>query len=142
MQRAFIIRPFDGHPGGRELAFSFQDNELLDHEGPTAGKPQIPGVCRVHYRASTEAGSGGSPVFNARPVAGDRAPPQGRQDRHAEAQWPVGRIQRQRGHRDPVDQGGDRRAMSRATWSWEDPCPLKRAAFTAKSDLPIPHRQL
>ena len=60
--RVYII----GHPGGRELAFSFQDNELLDHEGPTAGKPQIPGVCRVHYRASTEAGSGGSPVFNAR----------------------------------------------------------------------------
>jgi Trypsin-like peptidase domain/AAA ATPase domain len=60
--RVYII----GHPGGRDLAFSFQDNELLDHEGPTAGKPQIPGVCRVHYRAPTEGGSGGSPVFNAR----------------------------------------------------------------------------
>ena len=60
--RVYII----GHPGGRDLAFSFQDNELLDHEGPTAGKPQIPGVCRVHYRAPTEGGSSGSPVFNAR----------------------------------------------------------------------------
>jgi Trypsin-like peptidase domain/MAP3K TRAFs-binding domain len=60
--RVYII----GHPGGRELAFSFQDNELLDHEGPTAGKPQIPGVCRVHYRAPTECGSSGSPVFNSR----------------------------------------------------------------------------
>jgi hypothetical protein len=60
--RVYIV----GHPGGRDLAFSFQDNELLDHEGPTAGKPQIPGVCRVHYRAPTEGGSSGSPVFNAR----------------------------------------------------------------------------
>jgi hypothetical protein len=60
--RVYII----GHPGGRDLAFSFQDNELLDHEGPSAGKPQIPGVCRVHYRAPTEGGSSGSPVFNAR----------------------------------------------------------------------------
>jgi S1-C subfamily serine protease len=55
-----------GHPGGRDLAFSFQDNELLDHEGLPAGQPQIPGVCRVHYRAPTEGGSSGSPVFNAR----------------------------------------------------------------------------
>ena len=55
-----------GHPGGRELAFSFQDNKLLDHEGPPAGKPQIPGVCRVHYHAPTEGGSSGSPVFDAK----------------------------------------------------------------------------
>jgi tetratricopeptide (TPR) repeat protein len=60
--RVYII----GHPGGRDLAFSFQDNELLDHEGPPAGKPQIPGVCRLHYRAPTEGGSSGSPVFNGR----------------------------------------------------------------------------
>lgn len=58
--RVYVI----GHPGGRDLSFSFQDNELLDHEGPTSGKPQIPGVCRVHYRAPTEGGSSGSPVFN------------------------------------------------------------------------------
>ena len=54
-----------GHPGGRDLAFSFQDNELLDHEGPPSGRPQIPDVCRVHYRAPTEGGSSGSPVFNS-----------------------------------------------------------------------------
>jgi len=60
--RVYII----GHPGGRDLAFSFQDNELLDHEGPPAGKPQIPNVCRLHYRAPTEGGSSGSPVFNGR----------------------------------------------------------------------------
>lgn len=59
--RVYVI----GHPGGRDLAFSFQDNELLDHEGPPAGQPPIPGVCRVHYRAPTEGGSSGSPVFNA-----------------------------------------------------------------------------
>lgn len=59
--RVYII----GHPGGRDLAFSFQDNALLDHEGPPIGRPQIPGVCRVHYRAPTEGGSSGSPVFNA-----------------------------------------------------------------------------
>lgn len=58
--RVYVI----GHPGGRDLAFSFQDNELLDHEGPPQGKLQIPGVCRVHYRAPTEGGSSGSPVFN------------------------------------------------------------------------------
>lgn len=60
--RVFII----GYPGGRDLAFSFQDNELLDHEGPPSGTPRIPGVSRVHYRAPTEGGSSGSPVFNSR----------------------------------------------------------------------------
>lgn len=59
--RVYII----GHPGGRSLAFSFQDNELIDHEGPPSGKPAVDGVCRVHYRAPTEGGSSGSPVFNA-----------------------------------------------------------------------------
>lgn len=59
--RIYIV----GHPGGRDLAFSFQDNELLDHEGPPGGNPQIKGVSRVHYRAPTEPGSSGSPVFNA-----------------------------------------------------------------------------
>jgi hypothetical protein len=59
--RVYVI----GHPGGRELAFSFQDNELIDHEGPPAGKPPIASVCRVHYRAPTEGGSSGSPVCNA-----------------------------------------------------------------------------
>lgn len=58
--RVYVI----GHPGGRALSFSFNDNELLDHEGPEAGKPVIPGVVRVHYRAPTEGGSSGSPVFN------------------------------------------------------------------------------
>ena len=59
--RVYII----GHPLGGELSFSFQDNELVDHEGPDAGKPQIPGVIRVHYRAPTQGGNSGSPVFDA-----------------------------------------------------------------------------
>jgi len=58
--RVYVI----GHPGGRELSFSFQDNELLDHEGPTAGKPPDPSVHRLHYRTPTEKGNSGSPVFN------------------------------------------------------------------------------
>ncbi len=58
--RVYII----GHPGGRDLSFSFQDNEMLGHEGPPSGKPRIGGVCRVHYAAPTEGGSSGSPVFN------------------------------------------------------------------------------
>ncbi|MEO5882867.1 MAG: serine protease [Caldimonas sp.] len=58
--RVYII----GYPGGRELSVSFEDNELLDHEGPPAGKQQIPGVCRVHYRTPTEGGNSGSPVFD------------------------------------------------------------------------------
>jgi hypothetical protein len=60
--RVYII----GHPGGHDLAFSFQDNELIDHEGPPTGNPQIPHVCRVHYKAPTEPGSSGSPVFDAK----------------------------------------------------------------------------
>ena len=55
-----------GHPLGGALSFSFQDNKLLDHEDPPKGRPQIPGVCRVHYRAPTEGGSSGSPVFNGK----------------------------------------------------------------------------
>lgn len=55
-----------GHPGGGGLEFSFQDNLLLDHEGPAAGTPPNPGVCRLHYRTPTSHGSSGSPVFNAK----------------------------------------------------------------------------
>jgi V8-like Glu-specific endopeptidase len=50
--RAFIV----GHPSGRMLPmFSIQDNLMLDHDGT-----------RVHYRAPTEPGSSGSPVFDRR----------------------------------------------------------------------------
>lgn len=42
-----------GHPGGGTLSISLKDNRLLDHQDP-----------RLHYRAPTEGGSSGSPVFN------------------------------------------------------------------------------
>ena len=41
-----------GHPSGRGLSFS--SGEFLGHKAP-----------RLHYRAATEGGSSGSPVFNA-----------------------------------------------------------------------------
>jgi V8-like Glu-specific endopeptidase len=48
-QRVYII----GHPGGRELSISLNDNLLLDWQDPW-----------LHYRTPTEGGSSGSPVFN------------------------------------------------------------------------------
>jgi hypothetical protein len=58
-QRVYVI----GHPLGGELSFSLQDNRLLDHEGPPKGQPSQAGRCLLHYRAPTEPGSSGSPVF-------------------------------------------------------------------------------
>ena len=59
-QRVYIV----GHPKGGTLSFSIQDNQLIDHEGPPSGKPKAAGIVRLHYRAPTEGGSSGSPVFN------------------------------------------------------------------------------
>lgn len=61
-QRVYII----GHPKGGPLSFSIHDNALIDHEGPTKGRPERHDVVRLHYRAPTEGGSSGSPVFNAK----------------------------------------------------------------------------
>ena len=61
-QRVYVI----GYPGGRDLAFSLQDNLLIDHEGPPDGQPPDPIVCRLQYRAPTAPGSSGSPVFSAK----------------------------------------------------------------------------
>jgi hypothetical protein len=47
--RMYII----GHPGGRDLEFSLQDNKLV------ACNEQ-----KLHYRTPTEGGSSGSPVFD------------------------------------------------------------------------------
>lgn len=59
--RVFII----GHPGGREISFSFEDNLLLDYELQIVSDAASRSPCRVHYRAPTEYGSSGSPVFDA-----------------------------------------------------------------------------
>jgi Trypsin-like peptidase domain len=51
-ERVYVI----GHPLGRpDLQLSILDNHLLDYDGTM-----------VHYRAPTEPGSSGSPVFNKR----------------------------------------------------------------------------
>jgi V8-like Glu-specific endopeptidase len=47
-QKVYVI----GHPGGRSLSFSLNDNLLLDYDDRL-----------LHYRAPTEGGSSGSPVF-------------------------------------------------------------------------------
>jgi V8-like Glu-specific endopeptidase len=54
-----------GYPGGRNLTYSLRDNEVLDHEGPPDGKPPVRTLRRIQYRATTEPGSSGSPVFDA-----------------------------------------------------------------------------
>jgi S1-C subfamily serine protease len=59
-QRVNII----GHPDGEELSMSFQDNELIDHEGPPSGHAPMPARVRIHYRTPTKPGNSGSPVFN------------------------------------------------------------------------------
>jgi hypothetical protein len=48
--RVYII----GHPAGRDLELSLHDNVMLACDGR-----------RLHYRAPTEGGSSGSPVFEA-----------------------------------------------------------------------------
>lgn len=48
-RRVYLI----GHPGGGRLSFSLNDNAVLDFQDP-----------RLHYRAPTEKGSSGSPVFS------------------------------------------------------------------------------
>jgi V8-like Glu-specific endopeptidase len=51
-----------GYPNGGELSFSVSDNEVVDHE--LDDTPRDP-PRRIHYRAPTEPGSSGSPVFHA-----------------------------------------------------------------------------
>ena len=52
-----------GHPQSKSLSFSFSDNEVVDHE--LDDQPKVNDrPRRIHYRAATEEGSSGSPVFN------------------------------------------------------------------------------
>ena len=54
-----------GHPDGRSLEITFNNNLLLDHDGPGVGQSFGTKPVRVQYRAPTEPGSSGSPVFDA-----------------------------------------------------------------------------
>jgi V8-like Glu-specific endopeptidase len=58
--RVYVI----GYPKGEELSLSMQDNELLDHQGLKKPPPGDAEPVLVHYRAPTEKGSSGSPVFD------------------------------------------------------------------------------
>lgn len=58
--RVYVI----GYPRGDVLSMSMQDNELLDHQGRKNPPPTQPQPVLVHYRAPTEEGSSGSPVFD------------------------------------------------------------------------------
>lgn len=60
-----------GHPNGAPLSLSFAGNEVVDHDLHLG----LSGVRRLHYRANTDQGSSGCPVFdpNGKVVAIHRA---------------------------------------------------------------------
>ena len=56
-QNVYVI----GHPGGRRLGYSIQENKLSGYEALGDG----PQPSRVHYTSPTEGGSSGSPAFDS-----------------------------------------------------------------------------
>lgn len=54
-----------GHPEGGEMSYSLYDNELIDHENYYGPGHPGPAPRRIHYRAPTQKGNSGSPVFNS-----------------------------------------------------------------------------
>ena len=58
--RIFVM----GHPLGGALAFSLEDNLILDYEQPPHWTEESLAPRRIHYRTPTEKGSSGSPVFD------------------------------------------------------------------------------
>ena len=59
--RVFII----GHPDGRGLEITFEQNYIIDHELRNSAAKATPQPVRIHYRAPTEPGNSGSPVLSA-----------------------------------------------------------------------------
>ena len=55
-----------GYPLGQTLSISLADNDLIDYENVRIGTLPGPEPRRLHYRAPTERGNSGSPVFNSR----------------------------------------------------------------------------
>jgi hypothetical protein len=55
-----------GHPLGGSLTFSVNDNLVVDHELTDSLPEEDAWRRRIHYRAPTEGGSSGSPVFDHR----------------------------------------------------------------------------
>lgn len=51
-----------GHPGGRELSLAIRNLRLEDHNAP--GQDTAPDPVLLRYKASTEGGNSGSPVFD------------------------------------------------------------------------------
>ncbi len=59
--RVYVV----GHPNGRGLEITFEHNYIIDHELRNAAAKATPQPVRIHYRAPTEPGNSGSPVFSA-----------------------------------------------------------------------------
>jgi len=59
--RVYVV----GHPNGRGLEITFEHNYIIDHELKNPAAKATASPVRIHYRAPTEPGNSGSPVFSA-----------------------------------------------------------------------------
>ena len=59
--RVYVI----GHPNGRGVEITFEQNFIIDHEQRNPGAKATPQPVRMHYYAPTEPGNSGSPVLSA-----------------------------------------------------------------------------
>lgn len=59
--RVYVI----GHPLGGAMRITLEKHFFIDHDGPEDSRAPAPLPVNVHYRAPTEKGNSGSPVFDA-----------------------------------------------------------------------------